>query len=92
MREETALEVFTLTSKKEFANPDDYEIGDEVLKEYDSEKDKDILEINYDERFPMPKKVQDFFESNFGDYKLIILESDFDDNYKVKIKIGIFED
>ena len=86
------LKTFTVTHRDEFAITEIYNVGNEVNTGYDFEKDKDTLEIDYEEICYMPKSARDFFDENYGDYKMFVLDVYENDNGKVKIKIGIFEE
>ena len=86
------LKTFTVTHRDEFAITEIYNVGNEVNTGYDFEKDKDTLEIDYEEICYMPKSARDFFDENYGDYKMFVLDVYENDNGKVKIKIGIFKE
>lgn len=84
------VKTFTVTSREEFDDVSSYSVGDEVDQGYDVDKGKETLEINYGEVCYIPKSVQDFFEENYGDYRMFVLDAYEADNGKVKIKIGIY--
>lgn len=88
---EKPVKTFSVTVPDEFASTSDYNIGEEVNEDYDYEKDKTVLEINY-ESINMPKSARDFFEENTDSYRMFILDVNETDSGKVKLKIGIFEE
>lgn len=88
---EKPVKTFSVTVPDECASTSDYDIGEEVNEDYDYEKDKTVLEINY-ETINMPKSARDFFEENTDTYRMFILDVTETDSFKVKLKIGIFEE
>ena len=90
-QDESPVKTFSVTVPDEFATTSDYNIGEEVNEDYDYEKDKTVLEINY-QTINMPKSAKDFFEENTDTYRMFILDVTETDSFKVKLKIGIFEE
>lgn len=91
-KDDKPVKTFTVTHKDEYAIAEIYNVGDEVNTDYDFEKDKDTLEIDFEEICYMPKSARDFFDENYGDYKMFVLDVYENDNGKVKFKIGIFDE
>ncbi len=88
---EKPIKKFTLTHCDEFATIDDYEIGAEVTEGYDDEKDKDILEIDFDKICNMPKSVRDFLDETYESVRMFVIDIYEDDNTgKVKFKVGAY--
>ena len=88
---EKPIKKFTLTHYEEYATIDDYEIGDEVTEGYDVEKDKDILEIDFDKICNMPKSVRDFLDETPDVIRLFVIDVYEDDSTgKVKFKVGAY--
>ena len=86
------VKTFTVTHRDEYAFAEQYNVGSEVNTGYDYEKDKDMLEIDFEEICYMPKSARDFFDEHYGEYKMFVLDVYENDNGKVKFKIGIYDE
>ncbi len=91
-KDDKPVKTFTVTHKDEYAITEIYNVGDEVNMDHDFEKEKDTLEIGFEEICYMPKSARDFFDENYGSYKMFVLDVYENDNGKVKFKIGIFDE
>ena len=90
-KHEKPVKTFSITNPDDCASSSDYDIGDEVLEDYDYDKDKQLVDINC-ETFTMPKSARDFLEGYTNTYRMFILDVTETDTFKIKLKIGIFEE
>lgn len=86
---EKPIKTFTATIKSEIGGC--ATVGDEVEQGYDMEKDKETLDISSGDSCTMPKRIREFFQENYEDYRMFVMETEEIDFERMKIQVGIYK-